>query len=266
MTYHFIWRLRNPQYTGENRCYPCTLINVVFTILAATALAAVAIELGVGMLTVGLLSVYLRGYLVPKTPELSKRYLPEWVLKWFGKTPDVTTASQNRSAEQGSTSVSVHPERVLSETGLLAQAGDDLRLVPAARVTLLDSMRDIRSEPAAHVARSFSVDTVDLRRISTGITVVDDGAVIAQWTSEAAMIADLAIEKFLSAELDNWKMYSPEMRGQIVSSLRILVESCPQCESNMEFVSSELETCCSVIQTNEYRCEQCEKPLVEFAS
>ena len=85
MSTDLIERLERPEYTGENRCGACTAVNL----LLAAGLAAL---LGRRNRALGLLAflgsaalVYLRGYLVPGTPELTKRYLPEAVLALFGK-------------------------------------------------------------------------------------------------------------------------------------------------------------------------------------
>mgnify|MGYP006914280394 CR=1 FL=1 len=84
-----IGRLRNPAYTGENRCLPCTGVNLAVTAVAALAAGMVWVPLGVGVAAVGVgvATVALRGYLVPGTPELTNRYLPDRVLRWFDKAP-----------------------------------------------------------------------------------------------------------------------------------------------------------------------------------
>lgn len=81
----FIERLKQPEYTDENRCPPCTAVNLL--IAAAIAVVAGRRNRGVGILVFlgGAALIYLRGYLVPGTPELTKRYLPETVLAAFGK-------------------------------------------------------------------------------------------------------------------------------------------------------------------------------------
>ncbi len=85
--------VRRPEYTGDNRCLPCTVVNV----LIATVLGAIVSKRskvgGAVVVAVSLASIYLRGYLVPGTPELTKRYLPPAVLRWFGKEPDVEVAT-----------------------------------------------------------------------------------------------------------------------------------------------------------------------------
>ncbi|MFD1565243.1 hypothetical protein ACFR99_17030 [Haloarchaeobius amylolyticus] len=85
--------LRQPEYTGENRCEPCTVLNLVIAAVAGSLIARKS-RLG-GLLAVGISIslIYLRGYLVPGTPTLTKRYLPPEVLRWFGKDPAPDVAS-----------------------------------------------------------------------------------------------------------------------------------------------------------------------------
>ena len=85
--------LRQPDYTGENRCGPCTVLNLVIATILGSAIARKS-RLG-GLLAVGIsiALIYLRGYLVPGTPTLTKRYLPPTVLRWFGKEPALDVAS-----------------------------------------------------------------------------------------------------------------------------------------------------------------------------
>lgn len=84
--------LRKPEYVGENRCPPCTAVNVAIAIAGSALILARSRRrrdrlFAVAALGGSLAAIYLRGYLVPGTPELTKRYLPERVLAAFGKEP-----------------------------------------------------------------------------------------------------------------------------------------------------------------------------------
>jgi len=81
-------RIREPEYTGENRCVPCTVLNVVLAAALTAASAAFGPVVAAAVLVASLGSIYYRGYLVPGTPELTKRYLPDRVLRLFGKAPE----------------------------------------------------------------------------------------------------------------------------------------------------------------------------------
>ncbi|OIB56666.1 hypothetical protein [Natrialba sp. SSL1] len=85
-------RLHQPEYTGENRCLPCTAVNIVLAVLLSAAAATLAwvgtgpvVALAVGAIVfwcaVSLIAV--RGYLVPGTPELTNRYLPDRLRRRF---------------------------------------------------------------------------------------------------------------------------------------------------------------------------------------
>lgn len=92
--------LRQEEYVGENRCWPCTVVNIAIGALLALAGGAIARRVGgenSGRLVTIVLGVVfgaaisLRGYLVPGTPTLTKQYLPEPVLQLFGKSPGTDT-------------------------------------------------------------------------------------------------------------------------------------------------------------------------------
>jgi hypothetical protein len=102
MSTDFLDRLEQPAYTGENRCAPCTLVNLAIAVVLAILAGRRNRALGLLVFLGGAGLVYLRGYLVPGTPELTKRYLPESVLSMFGTTdrpdavPDEIATAANR--------------------------------------------------------------------------------------------------------------------------------------------------------------------------
>ncbi|AFZ72044.1 hypothetical protein [Natronobacterium gregoryi] len=89
-------RFRRPEYTGDSRCVPCTILNVGLAVVfsvgvaagvrygAGTTAAAIA---GTATLATSLLAIYLRGYLVPRTPQLTETYLPERIRRRFHDRP-----------------------------------------------------------------------------------------------------------------------------------------------------------------------------------
>lgn len=100
--------LHQPEYTGDNRCEACTIVNGII----AAVLSAIIVRKSklAAVVTIGLSAVliYLRGYLIPGTPTLTKRYLPPSVLRLFGKEAAPTDYSgfgavgaQQREAAMG---------------------------------------------------------------------------------------------------------------------------------------------------------------------
>jgi hypothetical protein len=157
--------LRRPEYTGANRCAPCTALNVAIGFFAGGLTALVSPVAGVAVVAASLTLVYLRGYLVPGTPELTQQYLPGWVLERFGKRPgagsestglrethrrvpagksgandaapagDSPSAGPERSGDRDDSSSGAPterftppPERVFESAGVLTDCGDDLCL------------------------------------------------------------------------------------------------------------------------------------------
>jgi len=66
--------LRRPEFTGDQRCWPCTVVNGAVVLVAAAAVAAV-VHPAVGALAgvAGALAIWLRGYVVPGTPRFAPR-------------------------------------------------------------------------------------------------------------------------------------------------------------------------------------------------
>ena len=119
-------RIREPEYTGENRCVPCTVLNVVLAVALTAATAVFGPVVAAVVLVASLGSIYYRGYLVPGTPELTKRYLPDRVLRLFGKAPEGPRdgweeASTGRSDEV--TVTTFEPDGTVDET--TGRAADD---------------------------------------------------------------------------------------------------------------------------------------------
>ncbi|MFW5903370.1 MAG: hypothetical protein ACOCS7_01385, partial [Halolamina sp.] len=78
--------VRQPEYTGENRCWACTVANTGLAVVASVALWALlafpadlatwSVTAAAALFVVSIGSIWLRGYLVPGTPTLTKRYFP----------------------------------------------------------------------------------------------------------------------------------------------------------------------------------------------
>ncbi len=95
--------LGQPEYTGENRCEPCTVLNLAIAAVLGSIVARKSRLGGLFAVGVSIALIYLRGYLVPGTPTLTKRHLPPEVLRWFGKDPEPAVASGLGGVDGGST-------------------------------------------------------------------------------------------------------------------------------------------------------------------
>lgn len=258
--------LRQPEYTGENRCLPCTVVNLVIAAALSLAVAAVwagavgpfAWLVGSIVFALGLVAVWLRGYLVPGTPELTKRYFPAWLLTLFDKEP-------------------VPPEDVDIE-GLLASAGvvvpcdqeDDLCLVEGFRTGWHDEIQTIHDEAdeRKELAHELDLNSADIEFEESGDAVIarTDEQRLGQWESRAALVADLAAARELPEWVDGWATLGVAARSQLTSGLRIFLDTCPVCEGSVTAGMETVESCCSSQEVVAATCEECDARLLEIES
>ncbi|MCF2164883.1 hypothetical protein [Halobacterium salinarum] len=85
--------IHQPEHTGENRCEPCTVLNLVVAAVLGSLIARKSRIGGLLSIFVSVGLIYLRGYLIPGTPTLTKQYLPPSILRWFGKDPEPEIAA-----------------------------------------------------------------------------------------------------------------------------------------------------------------------------
>ncbi|TKX79762.1 hypothetical protein [Halorubrum sp. SD626R] len=275
--YRLLDRLRRPEYTGENRCLPCTGVNVAIAAAGATAVGAVGGPLlGTAGFGAALAAIWLRGYLVPGTPELTKRYLPERVLRLFGKGRATAPPSD------------VDAESYLLSADVLAETSDgtDLAFAPwfaSAWRAALDGMRldatvvgeaaadsdgTDDSDPGADIVALASLTGVDAESLSLdwrGGTAFAfaDGDRIGHWESRAAFLADVAADRALTDRLDDWRALPLATRSGVLGALRLFVEECPACEGPVSLEERVVESCCSSYDVIAGRCAACDARLFE---
>lgn len=260
-------RFRKPAYTGENRCLPCTGVNVAIGAAAAAVLAVVATPaVGAAAFVVSLAAIWLRGYLVPGTPELTKRYLPEPVLAWFGKderpTEETPTVDDPAALQ--------NPEQVLLLTEAVRETDDgtDIELVPAFETAWTEAARDLREDrdpQVAELAGLFEVapDTAVVHDEIHGPGLYADGERLHDWPSEGAMLADASAQRVL-ADRAGWRDVPPEQRVGICRALRSFLSTCPVCDGQVALTEDTVESCCQYWDVLAVRCADCETHFLEI--
>ena len=257
-------RLRRPEYTGENRCLPCTVVNAVIALVAATLVGLVWPPAGLVVLLVSAATIYLRGYLVPGTPELTKRYMPAWALRLFGKEPaGVETTRATATVPEGSNGDStaetatpadgeIDLEAILEESGVVEECDDedDLCLTDEFRDVWWRRIRRLRGSDDAASTRLGAMLDVDPEGLAFDegdrrFTVRYEGNGIGAWDSKAAFYADLAVEPTLDEWLPEWGSLGDRGRTQLIAAMRAFLQRCPSCEADLEPVENVRETCCS---------------------
>jgi hypothetical protein len=225
----FVRSLRRPEYTGENRCVPCTVVNLV--LVAGAALAAAVALAPVAALPVagfGVALVVLRGYVVPGTPTLTKRYLPGHVHAWFGHHDDPAAPPAGVVADDA-----FDPERTLRAAGALKPCadGEDLCLDPLFDGRWRSEMRGVDDLDAAF--DSLLPAGVDGPTAVTRHGDVVTGRVadtpVAEWPSRAAFVADAAAAAVLADVDPGWDGRPFDEQTRLLAGLRLWLDACSLC-------------------------------------
>lgn len=270
-----IQRLRQPEYTGENRCTPCTLVNAVIGGLLAGSVSWAAFAAGGSLLQAALVgtsvlllagaAIGLRGYLVPGTPELTRRYLPRSVLRAFGK------AEGTGSVEGPATDEEFDVERLLVDAAVLEPRadGEDLGLTTGFERAWIDRL-DGESDSGSDGERDrlfdlLGVDAGDLTVDEHGeaFRALVDDQVVGTWESRAAFEADLAAGSVLEEWGVQWSALDVAERGEVLSALRLFLETCPSCGGRVAFATETRESCCTSHEVAVVNCEGCDARLFE---
>lgn len=261
-------RLRRPEYTGDNRCLPCTGLNLLI-VLGASVLLQYWGEHVIGLIVgvLGLVLIYARGYVVPGTPALTRRYLPASILAWFEH--DEVPAGQPAETD-GSTASSnqFNPEGALRDAGALRSCPnrDDLCLDEGFRrkwhAAMNDAVGDVQTGVESLIPESVNAPiTVEFR----GETVVArvSETTIAQWPSRAAVVADIAGGSVLAETDAEWDDRDFANRTQLLGGLRLWLDRCSVCDGRLELGEEVVESCCRSIPVFAMTCTDCGARILE---
>lgn len=264
-------RLRRPEYTGANRCWPCTAANLAVAALGAGSVylwgtvlvsAAVGAAAGGAVAACSLAMVWLRGYLLPGTPTLS-RSLPPAVLGAFGKeaTPSVARGVTGPAAETDGGRDCGDPAAVLRRAGVVGEDGalsGEFQADWDARIGITD--------PADGTALADRFDLpvgTAAGEVGRGVVARADGERVGAWPSALAVRADLASATLLADRAPDWGALAPADRGRVCAELRARRETCPDCGGALSTGSATVRSCCGQRDVVATGCVDCGARLVE---
>jgi len=248
-------RLRQPSHTGPNRCLPCTVVNLALVVLGAAVVGAISPATGLAVAGLGLALVLLRGYVVPGTPALTGRYLPEWVLHRFGKVPTAGPPPSGSPAEK------------LRELDVIADA-DDPELTARFRAEWIDTAGELagdrgRLRRAAAETLSVFLREIAVKRLDAGgISLAVGDAWVGQWPSRTALVADLATERTLAGGA--WDRLDRPERADLAARVRGVTDRCPVCETETTDTDETVSSCCQSTAVVAVSCPACDDRVAEF--
>lgn len=257
--FQLLSRLRRPEYTGENRCAPCTILNVAIALILGGGVGTVSVPLGVSTVGAAAVVIYLRGYLVPYTPTITKRYFPDRVLRWFDDHKTSRPPTRPDHVEE------LDIEATLSSLGVLTECEhvDDFCLDPSFRAAWRTYIEELgESDTQVDDIRALldlgSDSAHDIRQRGNEASVVlVDGVQIGQWESEAALLADIAADRALREWTEVWDQFHVVNRSQLLNSLRMFLEECTVCSSPLSLGQESVESCCRSFEVVAVTCDEC---------
>lgn len=230
--------VRKPEYTGENRCWPCTAVNLaLLAAVVAILTVATAAAVGAAVAVVGLVGIWLRGYLVPGTPQFA---------------PRLVAALPGGDALFGKERVSTGPDSlggdadapagddllgVLVEAGVLEVDGETVVPAPSFDEAWHEEMARLRERETDALAQAVLAvsPASEVRTVSEGgdewlaLSDGDDHALEETWLSRPVAIAELAAVRATDGYLSD-----EATRRAAAQALRMFLAECPDCETPLE--------------------------------
>lgn len=233
---------RRPEHIGENRCWPCTLVNVALVAAGAAAVAVGNAAAGAVVAVVGLALVWLRGYVVPGTPRFAPRLVAPIpgsdALFHGGAATDGGRAPAGGSGSLDPVDVDGEAllDRLLAE-GVLEADGDAVAPTAAYRERWraeMDRLRTEDTESLARIAREISPATAARAVREDGdewvaLSPPGGNTIDETWLRRAVAIAEIAGYRAAGEFLDD-----ESFRLAAARTNRMFLESCPDCESDLE--------------------------------
>lgn len=289
--------LRQQEYTGENRCIPCTAVNVIIAVVFGLVVAWLwllvagpfAWFVGGLVLIGGLVTIWLRGYLVPGTPALTKQYFPERILRQFGTHPprdaratglggagetgDIRSDTDSQGGRNGNGSGSTkrrEAESWLSEAGVIVpcEQVNDLCVNEQFHTGWYEQMETIKDNETERdvLAEEFDFTPSEIEFEDRGneFVALTESQLVGLWESRAAMVADVAAARELPDWIDEWNELSTGLRSQLLGSLRVFLDFCPVCDAPVQLGRETVNSCCRSTTVYASTCNGCDARLFEI--
>ncbi|WP_435362072.1 hypothetical protein [Haloarchaeobius sp. DFWS5] len=244
--------VRAPAYTGERRCWPCTVVNLVLVAAVAVGLAALDFAFaGLAVAAVGVVGIWLRGYVVPFTPRFAPKLVAALPVPadWF-HAPDAVSDGGGDPAPGSLAPDEIDGETVLTrlvEVGVVVPEGDDLLLADDFRERWYAAMRDHRADSVETLAATVQ-DLVPDARVSTEDGAGSRGPYVVVSRSEVASLGDAWLTRPVAvAEVAAVEALDPTGLDEAVAlaaaePLRTFLDECPDCGGPVEATTT-VECC-----------------------
>jgi len=229
----------------------------LLTLILTAVIAGINLIAGSVVLVVAFGTIYFRGYLIPGTPWLTKRYLPHGALAWFGTHG--TGAADDRTIES-----------VLVEAEAVRPAGDDLVLDQEFKRRWREQIREYRgAEDDVEMLRAIgglgelNSEDVTVTALDAAFVATVDGVRVGRWVSRGAFLADAAAARVLELRFDGWDRLSFDERTAVLGGLRLWLDWCPLCDGHVALGTETVESCCRTVDVVAGTCRDCGRRVFE---
>ncbi|MCU4753176.1 hypothetical protein OB919_14520 [Halobacteria archaeon AArc-curdl1] len=254
--------LRRPEHTGENRCWPCTVLNTLLVgVITVVCLRRGHRKLALASAFGGVTAIGLRGYVVPGTPRFAPQLAARLPVDVFDHEGSESTRiefesseSEVRQEEPADGLIEPTGEAVpdgdeivaaLLEAGVVVPDGEEFILDSAFRDHWYDEMRqlghrdveELASVAAEVTPSSISTDTYDGWTKSYVVLSPENGE--ATTLPRPIAIAELAAVRALESELEDQFLRLVSARP-----IRTFLDQCPLCEGELTTTQA---ACCGEV-------------------
>lgn len=270
------------EYTGDQRCLPCTVVNLGLLILSGLTIALLSKLAAVAFGILGIFLIWIRGYFVPYTPQFAPKiaaHLPitfyeearqSSSLMEFSERGIETTRNGGKvmlgtDERDASNDVSTTILPPLSEAGIIRQRDDTLVLDESYREKWRSVIRDVRGDNLK-AAIEMTTPAENVERVTEGeatwyvLTDEDRSIKSETWLSPAVAIAEVAAIEALEDSLSSSTVV------QAAAFLRPFLEQCPVCEGDL--IETTADQCCASYgpdgPQNVLACSDCEEYVARW--
>jgi len=227
--------VRRPEFTGENRCWPCTAVNVAVLAVAVPAVARFRPLPAVVLAVLGVAGITLRGYVVPYTPRFAPAVAAALPGDWFGHGED-----EGSLRDVGDDDTPEDVLELLVAAGVVRVDGDHLAIDEDVAEAWRERMRaadDDWSSMVAVAERDLpGVDSARVERAGDETYVVVTGG-SAAWLRLPVAVAELAaVDVLAGTDLP------AASRAVGAHALCAFLETCPVCCDDL--VEGAADDCC----------------------
>lgn len=228
--------LRQPAYTGRNRCWPCTIGNLLLVVVASAIVVRWSMLGGLAVASGGLVALWQRGYLLPLTPRVAPALLNAIGLKPNGSVPPDAARGSLADAD-----VAEHGPRrldVLVDHGIVTERAGSVRPTEQFAARWEEAMdRLAGQEPEALAATTrdsargaATAHTVRSDRDRVYVVLGDgSGRVTGEtWIRRPQAIAEVAAVQVL-ADMD----VPSALRPTAASAVTMFISTCPGCDGSV---------------------------------